>query len=86
MRGIVPNEILDRRDKIGFETPQGEWLYEQRSQVVNWLGAARTVPFLHEDRSQEAAVKVLRNKRSNTAAVWRLINFCQWYEINFCEN
>ncbi len=26
MRGIVPDAILDRRDKIGFETPQRSWL------------------------------------------------------------
>src|SRR5690606_25204602 len=26
MRGIIPDEILDRRDKIGFETPEFNWL------------------------------------------------------------
>ena len=26
VRGIVPEEILDRRDKIGFEPPQSAWL------------------------------------------------------------
>jgi asparagine synthase (glutamine-hydrolysing) len=26
MRGIVPDVVLDRRDKIGFEPPQGAWL------------------------------------------------------------
>ena len=26
MRGIVPDAILDRRDKIGFEPPQRKWL------------------------------------------------------------
>lgn len=26
MRGIVPNEILDRKDKIGYEPPQKRWL------------------------------------------------------------
>ena len=24
MRGIVPNTLLDRRDKVGFETPMGD--------------------------------------------------------------
>ncbi len=26
MRGIVPDSVLDRRDKIGFETPGAQWL------------------------------------------------------------
>lgn len=26
MRGIVPDDILDRRDKIGFATPEKDWL------------------------------------------------------------
>jgi asparagine synthase (glutamine-hydrolysing) len=26
MRGIVPDAVLDRRDKIGFETPETDWL------------------------------------------------------------
>src|SRR6185312_6707340 len=26
MHGIVPQDILDRKDKIGFATPEREWL------------------------------------------------------------
>src|SRR5690606_36942668 len=26
MRGIVPDAILDRKDKIGFSTPEDDWL------------------------------------------------------------
>jgi asparagine synthase (glutamine-hydrolysing) len=26
MRGVVPDEILDRRDKLGFEPPEAQWL------------------------------------------------------------
>jgi asparagine synthase (glutamine-hydrolysing) len=28
VRGLVPDLILDRRDKVGYETPQGKWLNE----------------------------------------------------------
>jgi asparagine synthase (glutamine-hydrolysing) len=28
VRGIVPTIVLERRDKIGFETPQAAWLSE----------------------------------------------------------
>ena len=29
MIGIVPIEILDRRDKIGYETPDSHWLRQK---------------------------------------------------------
>ena len=33
MRGIVPDSILDRRDKLGFPTPEQQWLASARSWV-----------------------------------------------------
>jgi asparagine synthase (glutamine-hydrolysing) len=38
MRGIVPDSILDRRDKLGFPTPEREWLASARL----WVGSAVT--------------------------------------------
>ena len=29
MRGIVPDEILQRKDKVGFETPNSQWISPQ---------------------------------------------------------
>ena len=36
VRGIVPREVLARRDKVGFETPQAAWFAEPA-----WLLASR---------------------------------------------
>jgi len=38
MRGIVPDEILDRRDKIGFATPEKQWL----SELGPWIESVLT--------------------------------------------
>jgi asparagine synthase (glutamine-hydrolysing) len=35
MRGIMPNEILERKDKIGFQAPENQWLAEQ----AEWVSA-----------------------------------------------
>jgi asparagine synthase (glutamine-hydrolysing) len=38
MEGLLPNSILRRRTKLGFETPQDSWLCGQlRPTVENWL-------------------------------------------------
>lgn len=34
MRGTVPDEVLDRRDKMGFVTPQKVWMEEQLGEVI----------------------------------------------------
>lgn len=26
VRGLVPDEVIDRREKVGFETPENDWL------------------------------------------------------------
>ena len=40
MRGIVPGKILDRRDKVGFPTPERDWLLAQQSFVQQVLTGA----------------------------------------------
>lgn len=37
MRGIVPDEILDRRDKMGFVTPQSEWMMSNLDRFIESL-------------------------------------------------
>src|SRR5690606_24534769 len=46
MRGIVPDEALNRRDKIGFSTPEKVWLFEIAHKVRDWLQASERIPFL----------------------------------------
>jgi asparagine synthase (glutamine-hydrolysing) len=33
-RGLVPDRVLDRRDKVGFEPPQGKWLNDRRFRAL----------------------------------------------------
>ena len=41
LRGLVPDPILDRRDKIGFETPQAAWLAQLRPHIEGVLGSGQ---------------------------------------------
>lgn len=43
MRGVTPQEVLDRKDKMGFATPTGGWFREQiRDEVRDYLLDDRT--------------------------------------------
>lgn len=80
MRGIVPDAILDRRDKIGFATPEADWLRSVAPWVSEQLEseAARSIPVLrHEAMRSEWAAIVAGSRRYNPG-VWRWVNLIAW--------
>lgn len=82
MRGIVPDSILDRRDKIGFQTPEQQWLLQIREQVIEWVRIAQDVPFLNIDEIMHELDLVFDGKKRFSQQVWRLINYCRWISVN----
>lgn len=83
MRGLVPDPILDRRDKIGFETPIRDWLRGAAPQVRQVLDATTQYAFLSPPTMRLAFDAMLSEAgpvaREN--ATWRLINLCWWSSV-----
>jgi asparagine synthase (glutamine-hydrolysing) len=82
LHGLVPDAILDRRDKIGFATPEPEWLRA----LGPWVEAA-----FESEASRaagplrvEEARRRWRSMRSGEApfdpATWRWLNLVRWAE------
>jgi len=79
MRGMVPDQVLQRRDKVGFETPEREW--EER--------------LANEDVDRDHPIGFLKPGRENTVtggyteselnwagrSHWRLINLRRWVAL-----
>lgn len=80
MRGIVPDESLDRRDKIGFQTPEKDLLMTNASEVRRWLEIELDVPFINSADLLSAFDDVVSGSARFTAEVWRWINFYRWYQ------
>jgi asparagine synthase (glutamine-hydrolysing) len=82
MKGIVPDSILDRRDKIGFSTPEGEWIkqidksYWIKPQII------RSIPYLKADLLIKDLENQLTGKTKWKSQSWRIINYLKWHEIN----
>ncbi len=79
VRGTVPDAVLDRRDKVGFEPPQAVWLADPA--VRAWAGevlldrGARTADLI--DRAAvEADVRAGRWR--DHGALWRALNAELW--------
>jgi asparagine synthase (glutamine-hydrolysing) len=80
MRGIVPDAILDRKDKIGFATPEKQWLLSISNTVREWLVDDLCLPFLDQRKVVEHFDQIVSGQRPFTWQVWRWINFCRWYK------
>jgi len=80
MRGIIPDAVLDRRDKIGFATPEQEWLTRGAERVRQRLQAAAAVPFLDSRVLVAAFDRIVSGKRAQGHQVWRWLNYVSWYE------
>lgn len=80
MRGIVPDAILDRRDKVAFATPETEWLARMKPWVESVLGSEtiNRIPLLDPVVVRESWQNVLNAKTGEWRTVWRWINFVRW--------
>jgi len=80
MRGIVPDAILDRRDKVGFATPEKRWL----SKLDGWVrgiltcDVAGAIPFFNMDAMQREWRGVYDGSRPFDHHMWRWLNLIHW--------
>ena len=80
MRGLVPQEILWRRDKVGFETPEAEWMeacLTLRSDLFS--DGAQSGKYV-EPRTARILIKDQLSRNGSSAPLWRLINLELWLQ------
>ncbi|GIV96199.1 MAG: asparagine synthetase B [Herpetosiphonaceae bacterium] len=82
MRGIVPDIILDRRDKIGFATPEQRWFSTLQPWIEGVLRseAAGRIPALNTAAVEQEWQAVLAGRRRFDFRIWRWINLICWAE------
>jgi asparagine synthase (glutamine-hydrolysing) len=82
MRGLVPDAILDRRDKIGFATPEQSWLTALRPWVESTLASdrANSIPALKPSVMRREWSAVLAGRRPFDFRIWRWVNLIRWAE------
>lgn len=77
MRGIVPDAVLDRRDKIGFETPEAAWIDAQRPTFASAVASAPDIGFL-DGPMVAAAISPSAGRPIDARLTWRLFNLYRW--------
>lgn len=82
MRGLVPDEVLNRKDKIGFAAPERKWFAESRSWVEGMLNSetAQAIPALKVSEVQREWDAFLGGVTPPDLRTWRWMNLIKWAE------
>jgi asparagine synthase (glutamine-hydrolysing) len=80
LRGIVPDALLDRRDKIGFATPELAWLRQRPDVLQRTARSAASIECLNAKGVGDFCDAILTGRsKYNSSHIWKLINFVQWH-------
>ena len=88
MRGLVPDPVLDRRDKIGFATPEWEWLSALRPSVEAVLlgPSVRQIAPMNQRWVRHGCRRAFEGRGQIDARIWRWINVIRWaalFQVSF---
>lgn len=82
MKGLVPEKIRLRKDKLGFGTPQDEWLREPffRDLVSDALGRESMIGgrYVNTEKAVALYEDHLSGRANNSKEIWKIINLELW--------
>jgi asparagine synthase (glutamine-hydrolysing) len=81
MRGIVPDKILFRRDKIGFRAGQRSLLRGNPEKVLSFLSDVSHVPFLNYDGTARLFREFLSSNSGSDLLIWRIMCYARWFSL-----
>jgi asparagine synthase (glutamine-hydrolysing) len=89
MRGITPELVLRRKNKIGFEPPYAAWMQAMMSQLDDSLACAQDLKCFHPE-GVAAVRRQIKEEGIKTAAfanrVWRIASLAEWarqFDVGF---
>ncbi|MCX7124204.1 MAG: asparagine synthase (glutamine-hydrolyzing) [Gammaproteobacteria bacterium] len=81
MRGILPDAIANRKDKIGFKTPETGWLNEEKNFFKEIIYSANDIAPLNLNVGRIELDNLLDKNRKMNSYVWRMVNLVRWSQI-----
>lgn len=82
LRGLVPDTVLDRRDKVGFATPERAWLRSLSPWVDDVLGRPSPAgDVLDLERVRRELAGARRGATPYDFWLWRWLNLIRWAEL-----
>ena len=86
MDGILPEQIINRMDKIGFETPEEKWEKEHSNVFRKMIEESiEKTNGIVNNNALEYFDRVIAGGKLDFS-VWRMINFGIWYDMFINQN
>ena len=86
IKDIVPDEIRNRTDKMGFVTPEESWMkYELKDYIMNILYSTsfKNRPYWNSDKVLKNYQKFVEGKSEYSPELWRIICVELWLRMFF---
>jgi len=80
LEGIVPDSILNRKDKIGFAA-ETNGLGKGSQMLAKISASLDSVPLINRNEAKLAIEDVVSGNRALDSTLWRLVNFSRWHQI-----
>jgi asparagine synthase (glutamine-hydrolysing) len=74
---VLPEPILYRRDKMGFNTPQNDWFKEKSKELHDYIGPNLKDVIDYKLLSKDWS----KLSRSPNVRLWRLVSFAVWRHV-----
>ena len=81
MRGLVPDAVLDRKDKVGFATPERQWINALSDWVEATLADANSAPFLRMGAARSEWRAICNGHKPFDWRVWRWLCYARWTQL-----
>lgn len=82
MRGIVPEEVLMRKDKIAFATDERRWLKENKASCMSLIKDAVKTTGIFTPAIIPKTEAILEGKKPFSFLPFRVIAFSKWFNLN----
>jgi asparagine synthase (glutamine-hydrolysing) len=76
----LPTEIIWRKEKLGFVTPEKMWIDELKNELVELL-ENQVIPDIINSETLITIVKSRIDDRINLGEIWKIILFIRWYNV-----
>lgn len=82
MKNVLPDSILRRYDKLGFVSPQQEWIEENRIQFEEEIRKVvhKNPTFFDQSMIDFITKSLERKDRNHYPFLWRVLSFGRWME------
>ena len=84
LKGVLPEKIRTRQDKIGFATPEEYWMKEELGKEMKKVFASEKFQsrgFFQKGKAVELFNRYLKGEIKNYPLFWRLYNYEMWMRV-----